>query len=53
MRPEDVREWMAFKEGNIANGFDRAGYRKKQEIMANAWILEKWIVKETGKVDGI
>ncbi|MEY4714746.1 hypothetical protein [Lacticaseibacillus paracasei] len=50
MRPESVRGWMAFKDGEIANGFDDAGYHRKQEIMAKAWVLGVWRVEETGEV---
>ncbi|RNE06208.1 hypothetical protein FAM22279_02490 [Lacticaseibacillus paracasei] len=50
MRPENVRNWMAFKDGNVAKGFDSAGYRRKQEIMASAWVLGSWRVEETGEV---
>ncbi|WP_045136951.1 phage protein [Lacticaseibacillus paracasei] len=50
MRPESVRGWMAFKDGEIANGFDDAGYHRKQEIMAKAWVLGVWRVEETGEI---
>lgn len=50
MRPENVRNWMAFKDGDIAKGFDNAGYRCKQEIMAKAWVLGVWCVEETGEI---
>ena len=50
MRPETVRWWMAFKDGEIDKGFDSAGYRRKQEIMAKAWVLGVWRVEETGKI---
>ncbi|WP_195341065.1 hypothetical protein [Lacticaseibacillus paracasei] len=50
MRPESVRWWMAFKDGDIANGFDRAGYLRKQDLMATAWVLGVWRVEETGEV---
>ncbi|MEN2327570.1 hypothetical protein ABC645_12125 [Lacticaseibacillus paracasei] len=50
MRPESVRSWMAFKDGEIANGFDDAGYHRKQEIMAKAWVLGVWRVEETGEI---
>ncbi|WNX22525.1 hypothetical protein RWA18_03100 [Lacticaseibacillus paracasei] len=50
MRPESVRGWMAFKDGEIANGFDDAGYHRKQEIMAKAWLLGVWSVEETGEI---
>ena len=50
MRPENVRNWMAFKDGEIANGFDDAGYHRKQEIMAKAWVLSAWRVEETGEI---
>lgn len=50
MRPESVRGWMAFKDGEIANGFDDAGYHRKQEIMASAWVLGVWRVEETGEI---
>jgi hypothetical protein len=50
MRPENIRNWMAFKDGEIANGFDDAGYHRKQEIMAKAWVLGVWRVEETGEI---
>lgn len=50
MRPESVRNWMAFKDGDIAKGFDNVGYRRKQETMAKAWVLGAWCVEETGEV---
>ncbi|EPC30746.1 hypothetical protein ABC641_05195 [Lacticaseibacillus paracasei] len=50
MRPENVRNWMAFKDGDIANDFDRAGYLLKQDLMASAWLLGVWRVEETGEV---
>ncbi|MCT3364810.1 hypothetical protein EFP44_12870 [Lacticaseibacillus paracasei] len=50
MRPETVRWWMAFKDGEIDKGFDSAGYRRKQEIMAKAWVLGVWRVEETGEI---
>jgi hypothetical protein len=50
MRPQTVRSWMAFKDGEIAKGFDNAGYRRKQEIMATAWVLGVWRVEETGEI---
>ncbi|AWR91960.1 hypothetical protein DMC16_12955 [Lacticaseibacillus paracasei] len=50
MRPQTVRWWMAFKDGEIAKGFDSAGYRRKQEIMAKAWVLGVWRVEETGEI---
>ena len=50
MRPQTVRWWMAFKDGEIAKGFDNAGYRRKQEIMAKAWVLGVWRVEETGEI---
>ncbi len=50
MRPENVRNWMAFKDGNVAKGFDSAGYHRKQETMASAWLLGVWIVEETGEI---
>ncbi|MFD1430604.1 hypothetical protein [Lacticaseibacillus mingshuiensis] len=50
MRPESVRWWMAFKDGDIANGFDDVGYRRKQETMAKAWVLGVWRVEETGEI---
>ncbi|AKU35434.1 phage protein [Lacticaseibacillus paracasei] len=50
MRPENVRNWMAFKDGDIANDFDRAGYLRKQDLMARAWLLGVWSVEETGEI---
>ena len=50
MRPESVRNWMAFKDGDIANDFDMVGYRRKQNLMANAWLLGVWRVEETGEI---
>lgn len=50
MRPEAVRRWMEFKDGDIANRFDYAGYPRKQEIMAKAWVLGVWRVEETGEI---
>ena len=50
MRPENVRNWMAFKDGDVANDFDRAGYLRKQDLMASAWVLGVWRVEETGEV---
>ncbi|WP_423492933.1 hypothetical protein [Lacticaseibacillus paracasei] len=50
MRPENVRNWMAFKDGDVANGFDRAGYLRKQDLMASAWLLGVWRVEETGEI---
>lgn len=50
MRPESVRWWMEFKDGDIANRFDYAGYPRKQEIMAKAWVLGVWRVEETGEI---
>jgi len=50
MRPENIRNWMAFKDGEIANGFDDAGYHRKQEIMAKAWVVGAWRVEETGEI---
>ncbi|MEN3088001.1 hypothetical protein [Lacticaseibacillus paracasei] len=50
MRPENVRNWMAFKDGDVANDFDRAGYLRKQDLMASAWLLGVWRVKETGEI---
>ena len=50
MRPENVRNWMAFKDGDVANDFDRAGYLRKQDLMARAWVLGVWRVEETGEV---
>ncbi|MDM7525449.1 hypothetical protein [Lacticaseibacillus paracasei] len=50
MRPESVRNWVAFKDGDIAKGFDSAGYRRKQETMASAWLLGVWRVEETGEI---
>ncbi|UJS06918.1 DUF1642 domain-containing protein [Lacticaseibacillus paracasei subsp. paracasei] len=50
MRPENVRNWMAFKDGNVANDFDRAGYLRKQDLMASAWLLGVWRVEETGEI---
>ena len=50
MRPEAVRWWMEFKDGDIANRFDYAGYPRKQEIMAKAWLLGVWRVEETGEI---
>ncbi|MBM6414002.1 hypothetical protein [Lacticaseibacillus paracasei] len=50
MRPENVRNWMAFKDGDIANDFDRAGYLRKQDLMARAWVLGVWRVEETGEI---
>lgn len=50
MRPENVRNWIAFKDGNIANDFDRVGYLRKQDLMATAWLLGVWRVEETGEV---
>ena len=50
MRPQTVRWWMEFKDGKIAKGFDSAGYRRKQETMAKAWVLGVWRVEETGEV---
>ncbi|RND38946.1 hypothetical protein FAM18132_00936 [Lacticaseibacillus paracasei] len=50
MRPENVRNWMAFKDGDIANDFDRAGYLRKQDLMATAWVLGVWRVEETGEI---
>ena len=50
MRPEAVRWWMEFKDGDIANRFDYAGYPRKQEIMAKAWVLGVWRVEETGEI---
>ena len=50
MRPENVRNWMAFKDGDIANDFDRAGYLRKQDLMASAWVLGVWRVEETGEI---
>ena len=53
MRPESVRWWMAFKDGDIANGFDDVGYRRKQETMAKAWLIGVWRVEETGEIVGV
>ena len=50
MRPENVRNWMAFKDGDVANDFDRAGYLRKQDLMASAWLLGVWRVEGTGEV---
>jgi hypothetical protein len=50
MRPEAVRWWMEFKDGDIANRFDYAGYPRKQEIMAKAWVLGVWRIEETGEI---
>ncbi len=50
MRPENIRNWMAFKDGDIANDFDRAGYLRKQDLMASAYLLGVWRVEETGEV---
>ncbi|MBB1166830.1 hypothetical protein [Lacticaseibacillus paracasei] len=50
MRPENIRNWMAFKDGDIANDFDRAGYLRKQDLMASAWVLGVWRVEETGEI---
>ena len=50
MRPENVRNWMAFKDGDVANDFDRAGYLRKQDLMASAWLLGVWRVEETGEI---
>ena len=50
MRPESVRNWMAFKDGDVANDFDRAGYLRKQDLMASAWVLGVWRVEETGEI---
>ena len=50
MRPENVRNWMAFKDGDVANDFDRAGYLRKQDLMASAWVLGVWRVEETGEM---
>lgn len=50
MRPENVRNWMAFKDGDVANDFDRAGYLRKQDLMATAWLLGVWRVEETGEI---
>lgn len=50
IRPENVRSWMAFKDSDIAKGFDNAGYRRKQELMASAWVLGVWRVEETGEI---
>ena len=50
MRPENVRNWMAFKDGDVANDFDRAGYLRKQDLMARAWVLGVWRVEETGEI---
>ncbi|MDT8951299.1 hypothetical protein [Lacticaseibacillus paracasei] len=50
MRPENVRNWMAFKDGDVANDFDRAGYLRKQDLMASAWVLGVWRVEETGEI---
>ena len=41
---------MEFKDGDIANRFDYAGYLRKQEIMAKAWLLGVWRVEETGEI---
>ena len=50
MRPEAVRWWMEFKDGDIGGRFDYAGYPRKQEIMAKAWLLGVWRVEETGEI---
>ena len=50
MRPENVRNWMTFKDGDVANDFDRAGYLRKQDLMAKAWVLGVWRVDETGGI---
>ncbi|URW92554.1 DUF1642 domain-containing protein [Lacticaseibacillus paracasei] len=50
MRPQTVRWWMEFKDGKIAKGFDSAGYRRKQETMAKAWVLGVWCVEETDEI---
>ena len=50
MRPESVRYWMAFKDGDIAKGFDETGYRSKQELMAKVWLTGVWRVEETGEI---
>lgn len=50
MRPQTVRWWMEFKDGKIAKGFDSAGYRRKQETMAKAWVLGVWRVEKTGEI---
>ncbi|WP_270235312.1 hypothetical protein [Lacticaseibacillus suilingensis] len=50
MRPENVRNWMAFKDGDVANDFDRAGYLRKQDLMALAWVLGVWRVEESGEI---
>lgn len=50
MRPESVRNWMAFKDGDVANDFDRAGYLRKQDLMASAWVLGVWCVEENGEI---
>lgn len=50
MRPESVRNWVAFKDGDIAKGFDETGYRSKQELMAKAWLTGVWRVEETGEI---
>lgn len=50
MRPENIRNWMAFKDGDVANDFDRAGYLRKQDLMASAWVLGIWRVEETGEI---
>ena len=50
MRPENVRNWMAFKDSDIAKGFDELGYHRKQELMASAWLLGIWRVEETGEI---
>ncbi|TLF37286.1 hypothetical protein FEI15_13705 [Lacticaseibacillus zeae] len=50
MRPENVRNWMAFKDRDVANDFDRAGYLRKQDLMASAWVLGIWCVEGTGEI---
>lgn len=50
MRPESVKYWMMYKDGDVAKGFDKIGYRIKQEIMAKAWLTGVWCVEETGEI---